>query len=262
MGIVSKIWGWMKLYKNWYIRLFEYRILKDGIIQYKLRNGINFIAQSGYEDSGTVEEIWGRNVYCPKSFEITNGNTVLDLGAQKGIFSLFAATRGKDVNVYSYEPCPNSAAIMRINTLINKNKLGNSSIKIRECAVTGKRGEREMFCFNNNTGFSGFYNEKPKKDGEWAKVKCTTLKDIFQMEKIKFCDFLKMDVEGSEYEILENAPENILKRIGLISMEYHSGKKKLSEILKDHFDIIFANPLTSTTKNHGFIYAKNKSMRN
>ena len=45
-------------------------------------------------------------------------------------------------------------------------------------------------------------------------------------EKINSIDFLKLDCEGAEYEILFKCPDKILNRIKIISMEYHEIDKK------------------------------------
>ncbi len=73
-------------------------------------------------------------------------------------------------------------------------------------------------------------------------VSCVTLQDIFNDNHIEKCDFLKMDCEGAEYEILYSCPADILERISRIAMEVHQGKGENENI----------EALICFLKQHGF----------
>ena len=53
------------------------------------------------------------------------------------------------------------------------------------------------------------------------KVNATNLSEIFELNHIRDCKFMKMDVEGSEYGIFKAAPPDILEMIKRIHGEYH-----------------------------------------
>ena len=53
------------------------------------------------------------------------------------------------------------------------------------------------------------------------KINAITLQDIFEKHRLEKIDFLKMDCEGAEYEIIMNAPSSILNKIQKISTEIH-----------------------------------------
>ena len=48
-----------------------------------------------------------------------------------------------------------------------------------------------------------------------------TLPQIFQQYQIDTIDFLKLDCEGSEYDILYNLGATMFERIAVISLEFH-----------------------------------------
>jgi hypothetical protein len=52
-------------------------------------------------------------------------------------------------------------------------------------------------------------------------VTSITLKDLFDKQGIERCNLLKLDCEGSEYEILYTLPSAYYSRIDTIVMEYH-----------------------------------------
>ena len=52
-------------------------------------------------------------------------------------------------------------------------------------------------------------------------IKCITMDDVFTSCKIEKINFLKLDCEGSEHEIMLNTSSKTMKKIEKISMEYH-----------------------------------------
>jgi FkbM family methyltransferase len=80
-------------------------------------------------------------------------------------------------------------------------------------------------------GGAGGRIEKETSIGKYKKVACTSLKKYLMDKKV---DFLKIDIEGAEYEVIKDC-ENELKNIDNIFIEYHSmpGKgQNLHEILE------------------------------
>ena len=53
-------------------------------------------------------------------------------------------------------------------------------------------------------------------------VEAVRLQDPFQRYAIEACDFLKLDCEGAEYEIIGHLPVEIARSIRRVAMEYHA----------------------------------------
>nr|WP_314897218.1 FkbM family methyltransferase [uncultured Flavobacterium sp.] len=80
-------------------------------------------------------------------------------------------------------------------------------------------------------GGAGGRLESINATGLYEKVLCTSLKKYLIDRKV---DFLKIDIEGAEYEVLKDI-ENELNNVDAIFIEYHSmpdKKQNLHEILK------------------------------
>ena len=77
-----------------------------------------------------------------------------------------------------------------------------------------------------------------------TQVESVTLDSIMDDLRIGKCDFLKMDCEGAEYEILRNTSRRTFRKIGRISMECHGNRMSEAEtMLKEAgFDIVCARP--------------------
>ncbi|MBN1481473.1 hypothetical protein EH223_03835 [candidate division KSB1 bacterium] len=138
---------------------------------------------------GLVREIYISNCYF--QFERLNYRFrhVVDLGGNRGIFSLLAA-RFSD-NVIYVEAQPHYAQALVFNMQIN----GISNIRI----VNAYMGAETALTRSG--------------------VPSKTIDDIFAEQKLDFIDFLKMDVEGSEFSLFESV--TCLAKIRYIALEVH-----------------------------------------
>ncbi len=82
------------------------------------------------------------------------------------------------------------------------------------------------------------------------RVEGITLAEAFRKAGLSYCDLLKVDCEGGEYDIFLHAPDETLRRIRRISMEYHDGctphsHSELADFLEQHgFSVTLrANPV-------------------
>ena len=66
-----------------------------------------------------------------------------------------------------------------------------------------------------------------------------TLEDALKKAGFAHCDLLKVDCEGGEYDIFFHTPEETLRKIDRIAMEYHDGctphsHSELADFLRGH----------------------------
>lgn len=57
-----------------------------------------------------------------------------------------------------------------------------------------------------------------------------TLSEIFDTYKLDRVDYLKMDIEGAEQEVIENLDKSVADKISQISLEFHSNKNLKNDI--------------------------------
>jgi FkbM family methyltransferase len=145
-----------------------------------------------------------------------DGPAVIDIGANIGAFTLLAA-RTAGTRVFAYEPVSSTFAQLQRN--IERNGLGDRVTAYR-LGVTGAAEERRIALSPHGSPFNSLYGATA--DGDAAEtVRTTTLADVFADNDLDFCDTLKLDCEGAEFEILYAAPADVLSRIGMILLEYH-----------------------------------------
>lgn len=146
--------------------------------------------------------------------------TVLDIGAHVGELSILAASRGAE-HVWAFEPDKENYRALCCN--INNNHYESiisarfMAVGVKKVAVNvrstpqGNTGQRSI-CFNDKFPVVGTV---------WATPLGETIQDFTRL----FCggiDFMKMDIEGAEHEVIQSTPPELLRRINYIDLDLHN----------------------------------------
>lgn len=175
----------------------------------------------------TYKEIYFDETYLsgfPSSVLAKEINTVVDIGANVGYFSMFMAGRYPQATILACEPMPNNLNLLSAY----QQNLHSDSFHIIPKAVSGQNGTIELFFdqtddFTTSASIGNIWGEEDKQI-----VDSITLTSLLNERKIAQVDFLKLDCEGAEYEILLETPIETLQSIRLISMEYHDDPAGMS----------------------------------
>ena len=225
-------------YKNPLICAFDFMpFLKNKLITYNLKNGTKYITRANTIDLTVINEILVFKQYGNLVKFISEKSSIIDIGAHIGAFSILAAKMTSNGKIFSYEPDRENFAMLDKNIKINHLE---KRITAFQLGVGKKRGEAEFYLDKKNSGMHSFYNKK----GKLIKIKTITLADVFKSNKVKKCDFLKMDCEGAEYEIFYSTPRECFRKIKYIAMEYHrlGDIQKMKAFLKSNgFEITFGS---------------------
>jgi FkbM family methyltransferase len=157
-------------------------------------------------------QIFLRRVYHVRSTD----RIIVDLGANIGIFTLYAARMVPQANIFSFEPFP--ATFERLVATVHDHHL-ESKVTSLNYAIAGSTGARVMPDADIPSQRRSVASSAASTRG--TEVAATTLESIFDENNLQRVDLLKIDIEGSEYEVLLSAPPTLLARIGRIAMEYH-----------------------------------------
>ena len=193
-------------FKNW-IAVYRNILSNVPISRLELRTGEII---RGREDTLLwihYNDIWNKAAYT-QYFAVPKGATVIDIGANVGIFSLFAAKSARLVHAFEPEP--------RNYDLIQQNCHDKSNIVIHNEAVGATDGTASLSIGSSSTAFSLYGDATQTRP-----VSVRTLLSVFSDYDIEYCDFLKLDCEGAEFPILLDSPPEIFNKIGLLAMEYH-----------------------------------------
>ncbi|MDP2683739.1 MAG: FkbM family methyltransferase [bacterium] len=133
-----------------------------------------------------------------KSFinSIKKGNTVFDIGANVGYYSVLASKLvGKDGKVFAFEPDSQNLKLLYKNLRINH----CNNVVVSESALGNKQGKLTLTQDVSNPGESSL---SVLKHGNKVLVDVITLDKFVKKQKIRTIDLIKMDVEGAELNVL------------------------------------------------------------
>lgn len=175
-----------------------------------------------------IYNIFERREYSlPVNTNIGDDLTVVDVGANVGVFALYSQLFGRNVDVFCFEPNP------QVFPLLERNTNGNPNIKIFNNALGAFNGTLTLHQHPLNTGQASTTIDF---DGaEKVEVPVRNSGEMIQQELgIKKIDVLKVDTEGAEVSILEGL-RNLLPNTKIVMAEYHteSDRKKIEEMLTD-----------------------------
>jgi FkbM family methyltransferase len=188
----------------------EYELKNLGNIK-NVEGGTMDIANKYGWDYAIYHEIYNlQDYYNDKIKRINEGDIVVDLGANIGIFNRWAYSEGAGL-VISFEPD------RRYFKLLKKNAHPNSILF--NAAMSDTIGETNIF-ESNHLGGSNIFVSNTQNIIHYP-VRTYSLDYLFESKLIDRIDFLKIDTEGAEQLIMKGISHENLMKVKTISMEYH-----------------------------------------
>jgi len=187
------------------------------------------------EDSGFSRTIFYRGVHEPLTTrlvqqELAPGMRVLDVGANMGYYVLLEARAvGPQGHVYALEPVPQTFALLQRNVALNDVR----NVDLYQLALGGEDGEATMYVLDklNWSHLASRYQSSARMENlrshhrQTVQVPVRTLGTFLQEAGIDTVNFLRMDVEGYELDIVRGGLDALarLSRQGLLKlfMEVH-----------------------------------------
>jgi len=225
----------VKICKNWY-NVFPYYFRDTLFIRKKpfqskkilvfCRNNLKYFVRSKAHDLGILTQILYSNDYRLPKRKL---NIIIDIGAQIGGFTCYAALNAK--MVISYEPDHENFNLLKKNIKIN----GLNNVKAFQMGVSNVIGKRDFYVSKNGTANHSLV---PFNNAIIKTINTTTLERIIKHNNLQRISFLKIDCEGCEFEILKSSI-SILNQIEMIAIDSHHGyTKKITSLLKKNGFII------------------------
>jgi FkbM family methyltransferase len=153
------------------------------------------------------------------------GATAFDVGAFQGVFTMFFVARtGPDGRVVAFEPHPENCRRIRTNLELN----GLGPVTVRNVAVGQAAGSLELACPPGGNGGTSTGVDEIKRDYrlsgadlEMITAPMVSIDDETESGGLPDPDFVKVDVEGMEEQVLRGMSATIKRRKPRLFIEIH-----------------------------------------
>lgn len=194
-----------------------------------------FFIRGNSSDSGVITQ-----VFYQKDYEISLPfipSTILDCGANIGLASIYFKNRFPDVKIITIEPESENFQLLRRNLAPYSNiHFENKGLWSEQCSleiISGEDGQPWSFFVKKI--------DAPTKNS----IEAIGIQDIIEKYSLDYIDLLKIDIEGSEYELFNKNYDLWLPKVKVIIIELHdrfrpfSSKPFLNILSKYNFNIYF-----------------------
>jgi natural product biosynthesis luciferase-like monooxygenase protein/FkbM family methyltransferase len=252
----------------------------DGVEQpgFRLPNGMVVAHHGSLQTSILSKEVFEDEVYLKHGIALEDGDVVFDVGANIGLFTLFARRECPTAQIYSFEPLPPNFELLRANVtrhnanarlfnygLSNISTVANFTFYPEAAGLSGRTANSAGDKENTKAIVSDFIHNAVRENeqdllpqselddllneylrGQKYNCQVKTLSEVIRELDIEHIDLLKIDVEGSEFDVLSGIRDADWRRINQIAIEVHSRA--------------ILNRITSLLEAHGFRYVVDESM--
>jgi len=212
-------------FRNYLLRVQKGQEHRNGIIKVHMKRpfrGKIALRETG-SDLATFHEIAVDEVYGQVVRKVGGFQTVIDLGANIGLASLYLAHHSPSCRIFSVEPNPQSYEML----VRNVRNLGSRCKTLRAAAW---RTHRQLSPDPRvaTDRFSTFtLRDSSSTAGDQWTVEGFTMLEILDHSGFKTVDLLKVDIEGAEAEMFSGKHLQWLTRVGAIAIEFHKDSRKM-----------------------------------
>ncbi|HEY3324116.1 MAG TPA: amino acid adenylation domain-containing protein [Planctomycetota bacterium] len=222
----------------------------DPISWHTLPNGLTVAHLNRNETEYLYREIFEVKAYEKYGIRFRDNARIVDVGANIGLFSLFAAQACRNPVIYACEPSPSVCRLLRKNL-----KQHGINAKVFRCGISNRDGNAPFTFFKGFSLFSGLYADRQAEqdvvkkylqnqsqaesgmaelardadelldgrfESEQFDVPLRTISGLIADEAIEQIDLLKINAEKSEADVLDGIAAKDWPRIRQIVMEVDS----------------------------------------
>jgi FkbM family methyltransferase len=150
-----------------------------------------------------------------RQFRPKEGDTVVDIGAHMGRYTITSSKSvGESGRVIAVEAHPYNFRLLQDNLRLNK----LTNVCALNLAVYSKKACLKLYLPDEDLGYTGHHSlmtnylatkNRKQKEGRYIEVQADTLDNLLRSKGITTVNWIKIDVEGAEYEVLKGAVETL-----------------------------------------------------
>jgi FkbH-like protein/FkbM family methyltransferase len=234
----------------------EQERLLAGKHRHRLPNGAEIAHLNKSETDFLYQEIFVDGVYARHGITLHDGDCVIDVGANIGLFTLWVHQQCRNARVFAFEPIPSVFELLKANSA-----LYGADATLFQCGVSDAAASAKFTYYPNYSIMSGLHADAQADqqtvksivlntlshdaaggpgassqesvtryvdellDGltaaEIVDVELRSLSSVIREQGIERIDLLKLDAEKSEWNVLQGIDEEDWPKIRQIVMEIH-----------------------------------------
>lgn len=229
----------------------------DGAELHTLANGLEVAHLNVSETDFLHREIFENRTYLKHNIRLEDGDCVLDVGANIGLFSLALFLERADLRIHAFEPVPEVFRVLKLNA-----DLYGAGWKAHNCGLSDTPGSTEFTYYPHLSMLSGteadreeemevvrsvllreqgeaLQNIEPREidalirerlDSQSVRCKLRTISEVIQEERLERIHLLKIDVEKMEERVLRGIRNEDWGKIEQLAIEVHDTAGQLERI--------------------------------
>jgi amino acid adenylation domain-containing protein/FkbM family methyltransferase len=227
--------------------------------RYVLPNGMAVAQQNEYETDFFYRQIFVDQTNVKYEMRLPRRPCVFDVGANIGLFTLFASRAWEGASVYAFEPVPEIFELLRANA-----SLYCANVKLYNCGLSDAERQAAFTFYPRSSSMSGYYADAEQEREMLARImrqqqkgealddslspyfgemanervrgvsfqcRLRPLSDIIREEGVARIDLLKIDVEKSELDVLNGVADDDWRKIRNIVIEAHNVDGRLERLV-------------------------------
>jgi FkbM family methyltransferase len=160
-----------------------------------------------------VVEMWLEHVYTSGFYRPSDGDVIVDAGANVGLFTIQMARQNRRCRVIALEPFSENFKYLQANVA----QACPENVTCCEMALGAEFSKGQMQAVGSRSLDHVLHVDATAANG----IPIVPLTGLFDLARAQEIDFLKVDIEGSEHDVFAAASPGLLKQFKRIAMEYH-----------------------------------------
>lgn len=228
--------------------------------RFTLPNGMEIAYQSRAEVEFFYKDIFEKQIYLKHQVTLSDGDCVFDVGANIGLFTLFAHQKCRGVKVYAFEPAPPLFEILRHNV----SRYGVDA-RLFNCGLSSEAKTTAFTFYPNSSGMSSFYADRREEKealraimenqlrqgmagmsrvmrhadelleerlkSETYDCRLRTVAEVMREEQLEHIDLMKIDVQKSEWDVVSGIGDEDWPKIKQMVVEVHDIGGRLRQMV-------------------------------
>jgi FkbM family methyltransferase len=193
---------------------------------WEMENGLNVAISnrevtSKYGVGGTCfsKRVWEPHVEHTIEKLLNEGDIALDIGANIGYFSAVMARKvGLGGKVIAFEPTPETAIQLNLTKLSN----GAKNLSIQQLGLGSHKHTAIIEYDPAVSGNASLYRRQLGTNTIKSNITIETLDSLFENKQLPLCQFIKLDVEGHELQVLNGGLQYLSASKPLLLYEFNA----------------------------------------